>query len=150
MKQIKIKQTTLCVINEEVNYLKEAKDGLKLLLQNEKESFEKNMSDLLSVFTNTVKIEPIEEDRQNSLMEVITSADTFIEQNGIQLELLGNLNEYSIIERLKRLFEALKMFIININTQSNLRALTQPEGQPITNETYTELLEKSKMYVSIF
>ncbi|XP_050542279.1 golgin subfamily B member 1-like isoform X2 [Daktulosphaira vitifoliae] len=145
MKQIEIKQSTLCVMKQEVNYLKEAKDNLKLFLQNKKEEFEKYMLDFLSLSTNTVKIEPIEVDHQNSLMEVITSADTFIEQNGIQLGLLGNLNEYSIIERLKKLFEALKMFIININTQSSLRAITQTDGQPITDEAYIELLAKSKI-----
>jgi len=53
------------------------------------------------------------------LIEVITSADTFIEQNGIPLaSQVENCDEYSIIERIKKVFEAMKMFIISFKHQS--------------------------------
>lgn len=140
-KQIELKNTSLADIYRKINDLKNKKKELESVLKKERRDFETR----LETFSNySLKNEPKVE-HQDSLMEVITSADTFIEQNGIQLTPVENCDDYSIIERLKKLFEALKMFIVNINTQGNERAITHNEYA--SNEAYAELLAKSNRYV---
>ncbi|XP_050432035.1 putative leucine-rich repeat-containing protein DDB_G0290503 isoform X2 [Adelges cooleyi] len=143
-KQLELKYSSLSEIYWKINDLKNVKSELEELLKNEKINFENCLNSYTKInITNiSVKPEPLDDDHQDSLMEVITSADTFIEQNGIQLGQVDNINEYSIIERLKKLFEALKLFIININTQSSGRAIIHTENQ-LTDEAYAELLAKS-------
>jgi len=143
--QIKLKNdSSLADIYQKINDLKNIKNELKLVLKKERTDFETS----LESYSNSLnRHTPIQDHHENSLMEVITSADTFIEQNGIQLAQVENYEEYSIIERLKKLFEALKMFIININTQGNGRAITNIKNEYASNEAYDELLTKSNTYV---
>lgn len=143
--KIKQKNNSLTDIYQKINDLKNIKNELELEVKKERTFFETCVE---SYSSNYINKKPIEDQHQDSLMEVITSADTFIEQNGIHLAQIENCDEYSIIERLKKLFEALKMFIININTQGHERAIKYAENESTTSkETYSELLAKSNMYV---
>lgn len=144
VKQIELKNTSLADIYQKINDLKNIKKELESVLKKEKRDFETHLETCLYYSLNISKNEPTLHN-QDSLMEVITSADTFIEQNGIQLTLVENCDDYSIIERLKKLFEALKMFIVNINTQGNKQAIAHNEYA--SNEAYAELLIKSNRYV---
>ncbi|XP_025408109.1 uncharacterized protein PFB0145c-like isoform X2 [Sipha flava] len=139
-KQIELKNTSLVDIYQKINDLKNIKKELESILKKEKRDFETHLETCSNYSHNVIKNEPTL-DHQDSLMEVITSADTFIEQNGIQLIPVGNCDDYSIIERLKKLFEALKMFIVNINAQGNKQILAHNEYA--SNEAYAELLIKS-------
>lgn len=142
--QIKLKNDSLVDIFQKINSLKNIKNELEMEFKKERINFETS----LEMYSNSLNCHsPIQDHREHSLMEVITSADTFIEQNGIQLAQVENYEEYSIIERLKKLFEALKMFIININSQENDRAITNIKNEYASNEAYDELLLKSNMYV---
>lgn len=144
-KQIELKNTSLADIYNKINDLKNIKIELESLLKKEKKEFETCL-ETYSNYSPSVNENKTTLDDQDSLMEVITSADTFIEQNGIQLVHVENCDDYSIIERLKKLFEALKMFIVNINTLGNERAIAHHDSN-VSNESYTELLTKSNRYV---
>lgn len=143
-KHIELKNNSLTDIFKKINDLKNIKNELELVLKKERTDFE--------IYLETYSIsciynKPMHDSNHDSLMEVITSADTFIEQNGIQLAQVENYDEYTIIERLKKLFEALKMFIININTRGNEQAIIHANNEYISTEKYDELLAKSNMYV---
>lgn len=142
-KQIELKNDSLLDIYRQIHNLKTIKNELELLLKKEKTVFE---TCLENYSINCCNNKPII-DHENSLMEVITSADTFIEQNGIQVTLIANSDNYSIIERLKHLFDALKMFIININTQGNKHAIMHTNTDYTSNDAYAELLATSNKYV---
>lgn len=143
-KQIILKDDSLTDIYQKINDLKSKKNELELLFKKEKTDFENCLETCSNYSLNNIKHQPVLDEHQDSLMEVICSADTFIEQNGIQLVKVDNYDEYSIIEKLKKLFEALKMFIININTQGNERAIKHSNI-----DEFAELLSKSNKYVVI-
>lgn len=143
-KQIILKNDSLTDIYQKINDLKSIKNELELVFKKERTDFENCLEICSNYSLNNIKHQPVLDEHQDSLMEVICSADTFIEQNGIQLASVENYDEYSIIERLKKLFEALKMFIININTQGNERAIKHSNI-----DEYAELLSKSNKYVVI-
>lgn len=143
-KQIELKNDSLVDIYRQIHNLKTIKNELKLVLKKEKTVFE---TCLETYSINCCNNKPIIHDHENSLMEVITSADTFIEQNGIQVALVENSDDYSIIERLKHLFDALKIFIININAQGKKHAIMQTNTDYTSNDAYTELLATSNKYV---
>lgn len=138
-KQIELKNDSLADIYQKINDLKKKKNELELVLKKERTDFET----CLETCSNCIYSRPIKDNHQDSLMEVITSADTFIEQNGIQIIQVENCDEYSIIERLKKLFEALKMFIININTLGNEQSIKHTDNEYVSNEIYADLLAKS-------
>lgn len=143
--QIKLKNNSLPDVYQKVNDLKNIKNELELVHKKEKTNFETS----LVMYSNSLsRHTPMQDHHENSLMEVITSADTFIEENGIQFAQVENYEEYSIIEKLKKLFEALKMFIININNQGN-GAITNVKHEYASNEAYDNLLIKSDKYVFI-
>lgn len=143
-KQIELKNDSLVDIYRQIHNLKTIKNELELILKKEKTVFE---TCLETYSINCCNNKPIIDDHENSLMEVITSAHTFIEQNSIQIALVENSNDYSIIERLKHLFDALKMFIININTQGNKHAVIHTNTDYTSNDAYAELLATSNKYV---
>lgn len=143
-KQIILKNDSLTDIYQKINDLKSKKNELELVLKKERTDFENCLEIYSNDSLNKIKHQPVVNEHQDSLMEVICSADTFIEQNGIQLVKVDNYDEYSVIEKLKKLFEALKMFIININTQRNDRVITHSNI-----DEYAELLSRSNKYVVI-
>lgn len=146
--QINLKNITLTDIYQKINVLKNMKNELELEFKNEITVFETCLKSYSNCSLNYINNKYIQDHNQDSLMEVITSADTFIEQNGIHLAQVVNLNEYPIIERLKQLFEALKMFIININTQGCVQAINLTDNEyTASKDTYSELLTKYNMYV---
>lgn len=145
-KQIELKNTSLADIYNKISDLKNIRDDLKLVLKKERTDFETCLESCSNYSPSYVNHKPILH-HEDSLMEVITSADTFIEQNGIQIAPVENADDYSIIERLKKLFEALKMFIININTQGNEQAIMHTNTEYEFNEQYAELIATSNKYV---
>ncbi|XP_026816306.1 putative leucine-rich repeat-containing protein DDB_G0290503 isoform X4 [Rhopalosiphum maidis] len=136
--QIKLKNGLIKDIYQKINHLKNMKVELESILKKEKKNFET----CLNYSFNHIKNNPIIDNHHDSLIEVITSADTFIEQNGIQLTQVENCDEYSIIEKVKKIFEALKMFIISLKSQGNEQAIDYTKNE--SNEAYTELLALSK------
>lgn len=146
--EMKLKNNSLIDIYHRINDLKNIKNELELILSKERTEFELCVETFSNYTLNCINNKSIDNHQQDSLLEVITSADTFIEQNGIQLTQVENCDEFSIVEKLKKLFEALKMFIININTQGNDQvAVVHTDTTHTSNEAYTELLTKSNAYV---
>lgn len=146
--EMKLKNNSLIDIYHKINDLKNIKNELALILSKERTEFDLCVETCSNYTLNCINNKSIDDYHQDSLLEVITSADTFIEQNGIHLAQVDNCNEYPIIEKLKKLFEALKMFIININTQGNDQlAVIHTDSTCTSNEAYTELLTKSNAYV---
>lgn len=143
-KQIDLKNDSLVDIYRQIYNLKTIKNELELVFKKEKTEFETCLETYSINFCNN---KPILDHHENSLMEVITSADTFIEQNGIQVALVEHSDDYSVIERLKNLFDALKMFIININTQGNKREIMYANNDYTSNDAYAKLLATSNKYV---
>ncbi|KAL5245443.1 hypothetical protein ACI65C_012853 [Semiaphis heraclei] len=136
--EIKLKNDSITDIYHKINYLKNMKVELESMLKNERKNAETCFETCLNSLYQ-IKNKPVLDQHHDSLIEVITSADTFIEQNGIQLARVENCDEYSIIERVKKLFEALKMFIISLKTQGNEQTMNHTN-----NDDYTELLALSK------
>ncbi|KAF0772968.1 putative leucine-rich repeat-containing protein isoform X1 [Aphis craccivora] len=139
--QIKLKNDTIIDIYQKINDLKKLKVELESILNKERKNFETYFETCLNYSFNHIQNKPIV-DHNDSLIEVITSADTFIEQNGIQLAQVENCDEYSIIEKLKKIFEVLKMFIISLKSQGNEQTIDHISNE--SNEAYTELLAISK------
>lgn len=144
---IELKNNTLADIYLQINGLKTTKNELELLIKNERTDFE---TQLETYSINCISNESKLGHYKDSLMEVITSADTFMEENSIQVAQVENSDDYSIVERLKKLFEALKMFIININTQGNERVIAHENTECVSNESFNELLATSNKYVLEF
>jgi len=142
--EIKLKNDSITDIYHKVNYLKNMKVELESILKNERKNVETCFETCLNSLYQ-IKNKPVLDQHHDSLIEVITSADTFIEQNGIQLARVENCDEYSIIERVKKVFEALKMFIISLKTQGNEQIMNHTNNE--SNDAYTELLALSKTYV---
>lgn len=141
-KQIKLKNDSLENIKQQINDLKNVKVELESILKEERKNFE-----TLNYSFNHIKNKPILDHQHDSLIEVISSADTFIEENGIQLAQVENYDEYSIMERVKKIFEALKVFIMSLKTQVNEQTNTHTNNEYSSNEAYTELLTISKKYI---
>lgn len=139
--EIKLKNDSITDIYQKINYLKNVKVELESMLKNERKNVETYFETCLNSLYQ-IKNKPILDHQHDSLVEVITSADTFIEQNGIQLARVENCDEYSIIERVKKIFEALKVFIISLKTQGNEQIMNHTNNE--SNEAYTELLALSK------
>ncbi|XP_025202114.1 putative leucine-rich repeat-containing protein DDB_G0290503 isoform X2 [Melanaphis sacchari] len=138
---IKLKNDLIIDIYKKINYLKCMKIEMESMLKKERKNFETCFETCLNYSFNHVNNKP-KVDHHDSLIEVITSADTFIEQNGIQLARVENYDEYFIIEKVKKIFEALKMFIISLKSQGNEQTINDTSNE--SNETYTELLALSK------
>ncbi|VVC44049.1 Hypothetical protein CINCED_3A008045 [Cinara cedri] len=144
--EMKLKNDSLVDIYQKLNDLKDIKNGLELILIKGRTELDLCIENCSNYSLKYINNKTIEDQNQDSLMEVITSADTFIEQNGIQLAQVENYDEYTIVEKLKKLFEALKMFIININTQRNEQLADKyNDNTHNSKETYTELLAKSNV-----
>lgn len=146
-KHIELKNDSLADIYQQINDLKIIKNELELLLKKERLDFE---TQLETYSINCINNKTILDHHEGSLMEVITSADTFMEENGIQVAQVDNSDDYSIIDRLKKLFEALKMFIINIKTHGHEQVITHANTEYGSNEKYVELLANSNKYVFKF
>ncbi|XP_027840643.2 putative leucine-rich repeat-containing protein DDB_G0290503 isoform X1 [Aphis gossypii] len=140
-KQIKLKNDSIIDIYQKINDLKNLKVELESILNKERKNFETYFETCLNYSSNHIQNKPIV-GHHDSLIEVITSADTFIEQNGIQLAQVENCDEYSIIEKVKKIFEVLKMFIISLKSQGNEQTIDHISNE--SNEAYTELLAISK------
>lgn len=146
-KHIELKNDSLADIYQQINYLKVIKNELELLFKKEKIDFE---TQLETYSINCINNKSLIDHHEDSLMEVITSADTFIEENCIQVAQVENSDDNSIIERLKKLFEALKMFIINIKTHGYEQVITHANTECGSNEAYIDLLANSNKYVFKF
>ncbi|XP_016662205.1 interaptin isoform X2 [Acyrthosiphon pisum] len=140
--EIKLKNDSITDIYQKIKYLKDVKVELESIIKKEKKQIEICFETCLNYSFDYIKNNPIVDHHHDSLIEVITSADTFIEQNGIQLARVENCDVNSIIERVKKIFEALKMFIINLKTQGIEQIMNHTNNE--SNEAYTELLALSK------
>lgn len=143
--EIKLKNDSITDIYQKIKYLKDVKIEVESILKKERKYFETCFETCLNYSFDYIKNNPILDHHHDSLIEVITSADTFIEHNGIQLAQVENSDVNSIIERVKKIFEALKMFIINLKTQGTEQIMNHTNNE--SNEAYTELLALSKTYV---
>ncbi|KAL4131608.1 hypothetical protein QTP88_008900 [Uroleucon formosanum] len=140
--EIKLKNDSITDIYQKIKYLKDVKIEVESILKKERKYFETCFETCLNYSFDYIKNNPILDHHHDSLIEVITSADTFIEHNGIQLAQVENSDVNSIIERVKKIFEALKMFIINLKTQGTEQIMNHTNNE--SNEAYTELLALSK------
>ncbi|CAI6360530.1 unnamed protein product [Macrosiphum euphorbiae] len=140
--EIKLKNDSITDIYQKIKYLKDVKVELESILKKERKHFETCFETCFNYSFDYIKNNPIVDHHHDSLIEVITSADTFIEQNGIQLARVENCDVNSIIERVKKIFEALKMFIINLKTQGTEQIMNHTNNE--SNEAYAELLALSK------
>jgi len=146
-KQVELKNDSLVDIYQQINDLKITQNKLELLITKKRTEFETHFETYSIIFVNN---KFTLDHHENSLMKVFIFANTFMEKNGNQVIQVKNSDDYFIVERLQKLFEALKMFSINKNTQDNGRVITDKNTMYESNKAYVELLTTSKKCVIIF